>query len=397
MGSPMVTLKKGREKSLLRRHPWVFEGAVAKVAGHPESGQTVDVISAEGRFLGQGAWSPSSQIRVRMWTFHPAETVDEAFLHRRLAVAIRQRATMGTEPLGCRLVHAEADGLPGLIVDRYAGFLVIQALSAGAEFWKPVIVDLLAELVPCRGIFERSDAGVRFKEGLAPQRGILIGQGPPALVEIAEGPCRFGVDIANGHKTGFYLDQRDNRRAVAALSAGKTVLNAFAYTGAFTVACLAAGAVRVTNVDSSGPALALALDQLSRNGLAQNQVETVNGDVLAVLRHFCEEGRRFDLVILDPPKFVESRSHLNKAARGYKDINRLGFKLLGEGGRLATFSCSGLMPPDLFQKIVADAALDAGATAQIVGRLGPPPDHPVAFNFPEGDYLKGLICRVTGD
>lgn len=393
---PIVTLKKTREKALLRHHPWVFEGAVAKVSGRPEPGQTVDVVSAEGRFLGQGAWSPASQIRVRMWTFDDKAAVDTAFLHRRLAAAVRGRASMGPEPLGCRLVHAEADGLPGLVVDRYADFLVIQALSAGAEFWKQVVVELLAELVPCRGIFERSDADVRLKEGLKPQKGLLHGQAPQALVEIAEGSWRFGVDIANGHKTGFYLDQRDSRRAVAALSAGKTVLNGFAYTGAFAVACLSAGAARVTNVDSSAPALDLALGQLERNGLEPALVETVQGDVFAVLRRFDDAGRRFDLVILDPPKFVESRRHLDKAARGYKDINRLGFKLLAPGGLLATFSCSGLMPPDLFQKIVADAALDAGATAQIIGRLGPPPDHPVALNFPEGDYLKGLICRVTG-
>ena len=394
---PIVTLKKGREKSLLRHHPWVFEGAVAKVTGHLEPGCTVDVVSADGCRLGQGAWSPASQIRVRMWTFGADETVGTAFFHRRIAEAIRLRSSMGPEPLGCRLVHAEADGLPGLVVDRYADFLVVQALSAGADFWKPVVVDLLAELVPCRGIFERSDADVRLKEGLAPQKGLLKGQPPPAMVDIVEGPCVYGVDIINGHKTGFYLDQRDNRRRVASLSGGRTVLNCFAYTGAFAVACLVAGAARVTNVDSSGPALALAIGQMDRNGLDPGMAESINGDVFAVLRRFRDDGRRFDLVILDPPKFAESRRHLDKAARGYKDINLLGFKLLNPGGLLATFSCSGLMPPDLFQKIVADAALDAGCTAQIIDRLGPPADHPVALNFPEGDYLKGLICQAIED
>ena len=328
--------------------------------------------------------------------FDATETIDPDFFSSRLsrALALRRYLT-AREPLdACRLVNAEADGLPGMIVDRYADFLVCQFLSAGAEFWKGTILDALRTLVPAAGIYERSDADVRAKEGLASCRGPLSGREPPEVVEIREGTFRFLVDIRQGHKTGFYLDQRQNRALSAGYAPGAEVLNCFAYTGAFGVHALGSGAAALTNVESSASALELSRRSLLRNGLDSGRVEQVASDVFQTLRLYRDSGRRFDLIILDPPKFADSRSQLPRASRGYKDINLLAFKLLRPGGVLFTFSCSGLMPPELFQKIVADAALDAGCHAQVLGRLDQSADHVMSLNFPEGRYLKGLICRV---
>ncbi len=391
-----LVLKPGREKSLLRRHPWIFSGAVARVAGSPGPGETVAVAAAGGAILGLAAYSPHSQIRARMWTFTPAGDVDAGFFRDRIETALAMRRTWGEqpEPAGLRLVHGENDGLPGLIVDRYADFVVCQFLTAGVEAWRQMIVDVLVELTGCRGVFERSDADVRAKEGLEPRTGLLAGGEPPELVEIREGDCRFLVDVRQGHKTGFYLDQRENRAEAACLAAGREVLNCFCYTGGFGIAALKGGAARVVQLDSSGPSLALAARHGELNGLDPGRLEHVEGDAFAVLREFRRQGRTFDLVVLDPPKFVEGRLHLNRAARGYKDINLQAFGLIRPGGLLLTFSCSGLLEADLFQKIVADAALDAGRQARIIGRLGQAADHPVALNFPEGTYLKGLVCAV---
>lgn len=396
-----LTLKPGREKSLLRRHPWIFSGAVARVDGALAPGETVQVISAAGEPLALGAYSPQSQIAVRLWTFDPAQTITPDFLRARLAQAVTARA-LGPTPdswlpgaAARRLVNAESDGLPGLVVDAYADYLVSQFLSAGAEHWKRDLVNALNELCPNQGIYERSDVDVREKEGLAPAVGVLAGRAPPEQVEIQEGAVRFYVDVLGGHKTGFYLDQRENRALVAQFSEGREVLNGFAYTGGFAVWALQGGATRVTNVDTSAPALALAQRQLALNGLDESRVENVPGDMFQVLRRYRDARRTFDLIILDPPKFAEARSQIEGAARGYKDINLLAFKLLRPGGVLFTFSCSGLISPDLFQKIVAGAALDAGREAQILRRLTQAPDHPVALNFPEGEYLKGLVCRVS--
>ena len=393
-----VRLKPGRDKSLKRRHPWVFSGAIGSVEGDVPAGDTVEVMSAEGASFGHGAYSPASQIAVRMWSFARDEKVDADFLAARVAKAVaRRQGEAAREANGDnaqRLINAESDGLPGLIVDRYADFLVCQMRSAGAERWRDEIVAALAAAVPHRGMWERSDTGARAKEGLEPRTGLLAGEEPPELVEIAEGPCRFLVDVRAGHKTGFYLDQRDNRALVAAHARGREVLNAFAYTGAFGVQALAGGAAKVTNVESAPGLLALAARHISHNGLDEAAVEDIEGDVAQVLRRFRDSRREFDLIVLDPPKFAESSSQVPAASRGYKDINLLAFKLLRPGGLLFTFSCSAHVRPELFQKIVADAALDAGREARILQRLAQPADHPVALSFPEAGYLKGLVCGI---
>lgn len=392
---PEILLKPERDESLKRKHPWIFSGAVAKVVGGPASGETVEVRGKGGRFYGRAAYSPSSQIQARMWTFTD-EAVNAAFFRRRLeqAIALR-RDRLAEEGGACRLVNAESDQLPGVVVDIYAGVLVIQLLTAGAERWRDTLAALLRELLPSAScLYERSDAENREKEGLPPQKGLLWGEEPPEQVEILEGGCRYGVDVRSGHKTGFYLDQRDNRAFVARYTPGLEVLNAFSYTGGFGIAALAAGAKHVVNIDASAAVLDLARGNAERNGLPATAFECVEGNVFSVLRAFRAIERRFDAIVLDPPKFVDSRAHLEKASRGYKDINLLAAQLLRPSGLLFTFSCSGLMPAELFQKIVADAVLDSGRSGQILHRLGPPPDHPTLLAFPEGSYLKGLICRI---
>jgi len=393
---PTLTLKPGKEKSLRRRHPWVFSGALAKGLSGIKPGETVEIVSSAREFLARGAISPHSQIIARIWSFDREESIDTGFFRQRLAQVIGRRADL-PELAGCsglRLVNGESDGLPGLIIDRYGDFLVGQFLAAGAEFWKEAIVDQLMKLPGCRGFYERSDAAVRNKEGLPQTKGVLAGAEPPELVEIAEGNLKYLVDVRNGHKTGFYLDQRENRRQVGLHARGRTVLNCFAYSGGFGLAALAGGASRVTNLEISAPALALLVENLRLNDLPADRVENVQSDVFAELRKYRQAGRTFDLIVLDPPKFIESQGQLPRGARGYKDINHLACQLLNPGGLLFTFSCSGLMPAELFQKIVADAALDAGREARIIKRLGQAADHPIGLNFPEGSYLKGLLCRV---
>ena len=394
---PTVILKPKREKSLIGRHPWVFSGAVARFEGDIQPGDTVNIIAADGRWLARAAYSPRSQIRARVWTFNQSQTIDPGFFEGQLqrAFDLRRSILCQTDTNACRLVCAESDGLPGLIVDRYNEWLVCQFLTAGVEKWKAAIMEGLTRLLPgCKGIFERSDVDVRKKEGLPKVTGRLWGNDPPDHIDIMENGCHYRVDIRHGHKTGFYLDQRDNRGWVAAYAAGADLLNCFAYTGAFAVAALKADAKRVINIDASAGALALARLHVSINGLDDKPVEYETGDVFSLLRQHVDEGRQFDMIVLDPPKFVKSKGDLIRAARGYKDINRLAFALLRPRGTLFTFSCSGLMGRDLFQKIVADAALDAGRRAVILRWLSQAPDHPTALNFPEGCYLKGLMCRV---
>ena len=391
---PALVLKPGREKSLLRRHPWIFSGAIGRVEGNPDSGGTVDLLSSKGDFLARAAYSPLSQIRARVWTFDPSETVDADFFHRRLHSSLVTRHTLNVsrDTDALRLVHAESDGLPGLIVDRYAGTLVVQFLATGAEYWRETIADLLLELTGLKDIYERSDADVRELEGLPPRNGVLRGN-PSEKLQIADGRLRFWVDIAHGHKTGFYLDQWDNRYRVGALAREREVLDCFCYTGGFTVHALAGGAKSVLSVDSSADALALCRENVSLNAPPSTLHSTLEGDIFQVLRKFRNESRQFDMIILDPPKFAPTAAQAEKAARGYKDINLLAFKLLRPGGILVTFSCSGGVDAALFQKIVASAALDAGVDARIVEYLSQAPDHPVALSFPEGAYLKGLVCR----
>jgi 23S rRNA (cytosine1962-C5)-methyltransferase len=387
----VVTLREGKERSLLRRHPWVFQGSVAK--GKADAGETVRVEAGDGRFLAWAAFSPSSMIRVRAWSFDEAERIDAAFFERRIARALALRARLPIASDGVRLIHGEADGLPGLIVDRYADTLSVQFLSAGTQRWKATIADLLAAATGLQRLYERSDSGVRKLEGLEPETGWLRGSGATELT-IREHDWRLTVDVAEGHKTGFYLDQRDNRKrfadAVRHFGCAR-VLNCYCYTGGFSVAALAGGAQTVTSVDSSAPALARANAHVALNGFDAARHEALDADVNQTLRDALEQGRTFDAIVLDPPKFAPTAAHAERAARAYKDINRLAFKLLEPGGLLFTFSCSGGVGAELFHKIVAGAGLDAGVDGIVYERLGAAPDHPMTVTFPEGEYLKGLV------
>ncbi|HSO06433.1 MAG TPA: class I SAM-dependent rRNA methyltransferase [Pelomicrobium sp.] len=389
-----AVLKPGREKSLLRHHPWVFSGAVARVEGAPASGETVAVRSAEGRFLAWGAFSPASQIRVRVWSFAEAEPIDAGFFRARAerAVALRQELGVPAASDAWRVVNGESDGLPGVVADRYGDTLVLQLSSAGAEAWRDAIGDALTAATGCATVYERSDLDVRELEGLTPRAGALRGAAP-APITIREHGLRFRVDVRSGQKTGFFLDQRDNRARVGALAGGRRVLNGFCYTGGFTLAALAGGAASVLSVDSSAEALALARENVELNGFDAARCAFRQGDMFQLLRGLHRAGERFDIVVLDPPKFAPTAASAQRAARGYKDINLNAFRLLAPGGLLATFSCSAGVDDDLFQKIVAGAAADAGVDAAIVGRFTAAPDHPVSLAFPEGAYLKGLLCR----
>ena len=390
-----VILQEGREKSLKRHHPWVFDGAVANVKGRCRSGDTVDVVAADGSWLGRGAYSPSSQIRVRIWTFDQQEIIDNAFFLRRIEQAwqLRQRLMLQANTNACRLVAAESDGLPGVTIDLYNNLAVLQLLSAGADKHRSKIVWALQKLLPEVAIFERSDVDVRIKEGLEPLIQPLHGDIPDE-VEIVEHGVKILVNPHPGHKTGFYLDQRENRLAASRYAEQASVLNCFSYTGTFACYALNGGASHVTNVDVSQPALDMASRHIELNGFAPEQCSQVKGDVFEVLRNYHSQQQQFDMVILDPPKFVDSKASLKRACRGYKDINMYGIHAVKPGGILLTFSCSGLMEQSLFQKIVADAALDAGRRVQIVEHLSQAPDHPVGLNYPEGYYLKGLVCVV---
>ncbi len=396
MSGKSIILKPGRDKSVRHRHPWIFSGAIDRVNGDPQSGETVDVRDASGEWLGRAAYSPVSQIRARLWTWDAAESVDEGFFRARIqrALDLRRAVVPAGETNACRLIHGESDGLPGLVVDRYADWLVMQVLSSGAEFQRDLLVRLLAELSGNDQIYERSDVDVRSLEGLPDRTGVLRGSPPPAPLWIEENGLRLGVDLVHGQKTGFYLDQRANRRRVGQLAEGRSVLNCFCYTGGFSLYALQGGALDVLSVDASAEALELGRQNLAANALPQEKAEWLQGDVFQVLRGLRDRARRFDLIVLDPPKFAPTAAQAEKAARGYKDINLLAFKLLNPGGILATFSCSGGVSAELFQKIVAGAALDAGVDARIIDLLRQGPDHPVALNFPEGAYLKGIICQI---
>lgn len=396
---PKIFLKPGKDKPVLAHHPWIFSGAIAR-AENANDGDTVDVFDSAGQFLARGYFNSRSQIAVRVWTWHD-ESIDRAFFQRRLKTAIAARKTLidHTSTNAYRLVNAESDGLPGLVVDRYADFVVAQFLTLGAEKRKAEIIAGLQELVMPRGIYERSDVDVREKEGLPVVVGVLRGDAPPERVEILENNLRFLVNVKRGHKTGFYLDQRENRKRVAlvvdSLSAAVEVLNVFAYTGGFSIyVCAANQNAHVVNLDTSRDALELARENMQLND-CEARGEFVEGDAFQMLRKFRDIGRAFDAIILDPPKFVHTRSQLNTGLRGYKDINLLAFKLLKPGGVLATFSCSGQVSAEMFQKVVFEAATDAKRDAQIITKLSQAPDHPILLAFPESEYLKGLICRLV--
>jgi 23S rRNA (cytosine1962-C5)-methyltransferase len=386
-----IRLKEGKERSVLRRHPWLFESAIAR--GSADAGETVRVESHQGEFLAWAAFSPASKIRARTWSFEENQRIDAAFFQQAVARAIAARARFDIQSDAMRLIHGESDGLPGLIVDRYGDTLVAQFTSAGVERWKGVLVDALLAETGLSRLYERSDASARGLEGLPEVTGWLRGEGPVALT-LREHDWQLGLNIAEGHKTGFYLDQRDSRYRFAQYARRlkfERVLNCYCYTGGFTVAALSGGAAHVTSIDSSAPALQQAQTNVALNGFAPERAAFMDADVNASLRQFHQEGRSFDAIVLDPPKFAPTVAHAERAARAYKDINRLAFKILAPGGVLFTYSCSGGISADLFHKIVASAGLDAGVDGYIHERMGGAPDHPMTVNFPEGEYLKGLV------
>jgi len=392
-----VHLKPGREKSLLRRHPWIFSGAISFTRGEINNGETVDVFDANGNLLARGAYSINSQIRVRVWSWDLDEEINETFFRNKLqrSITVRHDFTNDLRSTAYRIVHAESDGLPGLIVDCYGEILVVQFLSSGPEYWRDLITDLLLDISGATSIFERSDTDARVLEGLSLRIGVLRGPEPPKFYEIIENDLKFLVDVRAGHKTGFYLDQAANRRAVRFLAKHRQVLDCFAYTGGFSISALIGQAKHVTLIESSNTMLKLAEDNLALNQLPMQNVDLIEGDVFEKLRTFRDQGLKFDLIILDPPKFAPTSAQAQRAARGYKDINLLALKLLTPGGFLATFSCSGGINQEFFQKIIASAVLDARINAQIMGYLHQRFDHPIAVNFPEGAYLKGFIIRVS--
>lgn len=389
--SPAVHLNPGRDKSLLRRHPWVYAAAIARVTGSPNSGDTVRVIAADGRFLARAAYSPASLLRARAWTFDESETVDAAFIAARVAAAVARRTPLRAETDALRLVSGEGDQLPGLVVDQYGGQLVVQITSAGIERWRDTVVDALVAATGCNAVHERSDASAREREGLPAREGPLRGT-TPTVVPILEHGVRYRVDVAAGHKTGFYIDQRDNRALVGAHAAGRRVLNCFCYTGGFTLAARHGGALEATSIDSSAEAIATAAENERFNGFSEPST-WLETNVFEALNHMVGQGRQFDLIVLDPPKFAPSTQHVERAARAYKEINLKALRLLAPGGLLFTFSCSGAVSIDLFQKIVAGAVFDAQVEAQLLRRLGAGLDHPMSMTHPEGEYLKGLMLR----
>jgi 23S rRNA (cytosine1962-C5)-methyltransferase len=393
-----LILLPGKERSAFKQHhPWLFAGAVGRLEGRARPGDTVEVLADNLRPLGRAAYSPKSQIRARFWTFDAEESVDDAFFKRRVAAAVSRRQALpelrGQQ--GLRLIHAESDGLPGVIADQYGDTVVVQLTSAGADKWRHAIVAGLVKATGCTRVYERSDSDVRRLEGLESATGWLLGEARDEPLTIVENGVKLAVDFAEGHKTGFYLDQRDNRLLLGQLAAGKDVLNCFCYTAGFSLQALAGGAASVLSIDSSGPALAQGQANLALNPeLPAERAQWQEADVFQALRDFRKAGRLFDLIVLDPPKFAPSAAHAESAARAYKDINLLGFRLLNPGGLLMTYSCSGGVGLELFQKIIAEAAHDAGRQARIVRRLAGAADHPIALNFPEGEYLKGLLVQV---
>ncbi|MEA9390690.1 23S rRNA (cytosine(1962)-C(5))-methyltransferase RlmI [Acerihabitans sp. TG2] len=389
-------LAKGREKSLLRRHPWIFSGAVQRIEGKPQSGETIDILDDKGKWLARAAYSPTSQIRARVWSFQPDEVIDVDFFTHRLATAQRFRDLLAARDGldAYRLIAGESDGLPGITIDRYGNIMVLQLLSAGAEYHRATLTLALQLGYPECAIYDRSDVSVRKKEGLELTSGVIVGPPPPELLSIHEHGMAIQVDIAQGHKTGFYLDQRDSRLAARKYASGRRVLNCFCYTGAFSVSVLLGGCSQVISVDTSQHVLDIAKSNIELNHLDLSQAGFVREDVFQLLRTYREQGERFDMIILDPPKFVENKNQLASACRGYKDINMLAMQLLAPEGILLTFSCSGLMPTDLFQKIIADAGLDAHREVQFIEQFRQAADHPVMAPYPEGLYLKGFACRV---
>lgn len=396
MITAQVILKQGREKSVNNRHPWIFSGAISRVEGNPANGDVVDVWNSKARFVGRGIYNDKSQIQVRLLTWNPNDSIDEDFWRRRIrrALAGRQALFESPDTDAFRLVYSEADGVPGFIADQYGAWLVVQFLSLAVERYRQTILDILVDLVAPQGIYDRSEGESREKEGLVSVTGPVWGEVPPDLIEITENGHTFLVDIKLGQKTGFYLDQRENRQKASKYFFNKEILNAFAYTGAFSVYAAYAGAKRIMNIDSSERALQIAERNIRRNGFGEREDIYAVADVFEIMRAYRDNNWKFDVVILDPPKFAHSKRQVDKATQGYKDINLLALKLLKPGGVLISFSCSGAISSDLFQKVLFGAAVDAGRHVQIIERLSQSADHPVLLTFPESEYLKGLVCRV---
>jgi 23S rRNA (cytosine1962-C5)-methyltransferase len=390
-----IILKKGKEKAAVLRHPWIFSGALDKIKGKPANGEIVAVWSASQEFLAYGYFNDQSRVALRLMEWNQDVVIDEAWYTQKLKEAIASRTHLLDDNTNtCRLVFSEADLLPGLIVDKYADFLSVQILSAGIETVKDLIINILRSLLNPKGIFDKSDAGARKHENLDATQGLLWGEEPPEFIEVKENGVVYHINIAEGQKSGFYCDQRDNREILAAYTKGKTVLDCFCYSGGFTLNSLKAGASHVTSVDSSALAIETLKHNLNLNGFSDTMQTSVQSDVNKQLRVFKEENQKFDVVVLDPPKYAPSRSALDRAARAYKDLNRLGMLLLQPGGILATYSCSGAVDMETFKQIIAWAALDAGREVQIIKQFHQPEDHPIRMSFPEGEYLKGLLLRV---
>ena len=391
-----VVLKKGKEKAVLHRHPWVFSGAIEKVKGKPANGDVVKLVDAKGAFMAYGFYNDQSRVALRLLEWDETVEIDEQWFRNKVAVAVQSRSEVLVDGVNntCRLIFSESDYLPGLIVDKYADHLAVQVLTSGIEKMMPCIIDELNSILKPESIFDKSDATSRGHEGLQTQNIVLAGTHPPDRVEVIENGIKYNINIAEGQKSGFYCDQRDNRKIVAAHAKGKKVLDCFSYTGGFTLNALQNQAAAVMSVDSSALAVETLKENVLLNGFDADKVTTITSDVNKQLRKLREDGELFDIVILDPPKYAPSRSALDKASRAYKDLNRLGMLLLNNGGLLATYSCSGAMNMETFKQVLAWAALDAGKQVQFINQLCQPEDHPVRSSFPEGEYLKGLLCRV---
>ncbi|MDB5159329.1 MAG: pseudouridine synthase [Mucilaginibacter sp.] len=391
-----IILKKGKEKAVLQRHPWVFSGAIEQVKGKPANGDIVRLVNAKGDFMAYGFYNDQSRVALRLLEWDESITVNEDWFRHKVADAVAGRnellSTGATNT--CRLIFSESDYLPGLIVDKYADHLAVQVLTSGIEKMMPVIIDELQRLLNPKSVFDKSDASSRQHEGLETTNVVLFGDAPPESVEVKENNILYNINIAEGQKSGFYCDQRDNRKIVAGYAKDKKVLDCFSYTGGFTLNALQNGALSVTSVDSSALAIETLKENIKLNKLDTNKHTAIQSDVNKQLRVFKDEGELFDIIVLDPPKYAPSRSALDRAARAYKDLNRLGMLLLNSGGLLATYSCSGAMNMETFKQVIAWAALDAGKQVQFINQFCQPEDHPVRSSFPEGEYLKGLLCRV---
>jgi 23S rRNA (cytosine1962-C5)-methyltransferase len=390
-----VILRKGKEKAVLQRHPWLFSGAIDYVKGKPANGEIVRLVNTAGEFMAYGFYNNQSRVALRLLEWDEEVKIDEAWFRQKVSTAVKSRSNVLDENNNtCRLIFSEADYLPGLIVDKYADHLAVQVLTSGVQNMLPVIIDELKQVLNPLSIFDKSDASSRAHEGLETVNNVLYGEHPPEVVEVRENGILYHINIAEGQKSGFYCDQRDNRRILAGHVKGKKVLDCFSYTGGFTLNSFKNGAAAITSVDSSALAIETLKNNIKLNGFDANRHTAVQSDVNKQLRKFKEDGEKFDIIVLDPPKYAPSRSALDKASRAYKDLNRLGMQLLNNGGLLATFSCSGAMDIDTFKQVLAWAALDAGKEVQFIYQFCQPEDHPVRASFPEGEYLKGLLCRV---